>query len=72
MTTERSPSGAWHWIGAVLAGTGFGGASAYALTQVLGPASSGLTGAWQATPVATASTFFIAPPSSAPSTSLPV
>lgn len=54
MTTERSPSPALRWIGALLAGGGLGGAAAYALTQVLGPASSGVPGAWQATPVATA------------------
>ena len=54
MTTERSPSPALRWIGALLAGGGLGGTAAYALTQVLGPASSGLPGAWQATPVATA------------------
>ena len=60
MTTERSPSGAWHWIGAVLAGSGLGGAAAYALTQVLGPASNGLAGAWQTTPAATA-TIVVAP-----------
>ena len=54
MTTERSPSPALRWIGAFLAGGGLSGAAAYALTQVLGPASSGLPGAWQATPVATA------------------
>jgi hypothetical protein len=54
MTTERSPSPALRWIGALLAGGGLGGAAAYALTQVLGPASSGFAGAWQATPVATA------------------
>ena len=53
MTTERSPSPALRWIGALVAGGGLGGAAAYALTQVLGPASSGLTGAWQANPVAT-------------------
>jgi hypothetical protein len=54
MTTERSPSPALRWIGALLAGGGLSGAAAYALTQVLGPASSGFPGAWQATPVATA------------------
>jgi hypothetical protein len=54
MTTERSPSPALRWIGALLAGGGLSGAAAYALTQVLGPASSGFAGAWQATPVATA------------------
>ena len=54
MTTERSPSPALRWIGAILAGGGLSGAAAYALTQVLGPASSGLAGAWQTTPVATA------------------
>ncbi len=54
MTTERSPSPALRWIGASLAGGGLGGAAAYALTQVLGPASSGIPGAWQATPLATA------------------
>ncbi len=54
MTTERSPSPALRWIGALLAGGGLGGAAAYALTQVLGPASSGIPGAWQATPLATA------------------
>ena len=53
MTTERSPSPALRWIGAVLAGGGLSGAAAYALTQVLGPATSGIIGAWQATPVAT-------------------
>ena len=52
MTTERSPSPALRWIGALLAGAGLGGAAAYALTQVLGPASSGLAGAWQANPAA--------------------
>lgn len=54
MTTERSPSPALRWIGALLAGGGLSGAAAYALTQVLGPASSGLPGAFEATPVATA------------------
>ena len=54
MTTERSPSPALRWIGAFLAGGGLSGAAAYALTQLLGPASSGIVGAWQATPVATA------------------
>lgn len=54
MTTERSPSPALRWIGAFLAGGGLSGAAAYALTQVLGPASSGIPGVWQATPVATA------------------
>jgi hypothetical protein len=53
MTTERSPSPALRWIGAVLAGGGLSGAAAYALTQVLGPATSGIIGAWQATPIAT-------------------
>lgn len=60
MTTERSPSPALRWIGAFLAGGGLSGAAAYALTQVLGPASSGLAGAWQTTPVATA-TVAVAP-----------
>lgn len=54
MTTERSPSPALRWIGALLAGGGLSGAAAYALTQVLGPASAGLAGAWQTTPAATA------------------
>lgn len=54
MTTERSPSPALRWIGALLAGAGLSGAAAYALTQVLGPASSGLPGAFETTPVATA------------------
>ena len=54
MTTERSPSPALRWIGALLAGGGLSGAAAYALTQVLGPASSGLAGAFETTPVATA------------------
>jgi hypothetical protein len=54
MTTERSPSPALRWIGALLAGGGLSGAAAYALTQVLGPASSGLPGAFEATPIATA------------------
>jgi hypothetical protein len=54
MTTERSPSPALRWIGALLAGSSLSGAAAYALTQVLGPASSGFAGAWQTTPVATA------------------
>jgi MFS family permease len=54
MTTERAPSPALRWIGAVLAGLGFGGAAAYALTQVLGPAGSGMAGAWQTAPAATA------------------
>jgi len=54
MTQERSPSPALRWIGALLAGGGLSGAAAYALTQVLGPASSGLAGAFDATPVATA------------------
>jgi hypothetical protein len=54
MITERSPSPALRWIGAVLAGGGLGGVAAYALTQVLGPASNGLVGAWQTTPAATA------------------
>ena len=54
MTTERSASPALRWIGAFLAGGALSGASAYALTHVLGPASSGLAGAWQTTPVATA------------------
>jgi len=53
MTTERSPSPALRWIGAVLAGGGLSGAAAYALTQILGPATSGIAGAWQATPIAT-------------------
>jgi hypothetical protein len=53
MTTERSPSSALRWIGALLAGGGLSGAAAYAVTQILGPASSGLAGAWQATPAAT-------------------
>ncbi|MCC6763957.1 MAG: DUF2760 domain-containing protein [Deltaproteobacteria bacterium] len=53
MTTERSPSPALRWSGALLAGSGLAGAAAYALTQVLGPASSGLPGAFQAAPVAT-------------------
>jgi hypothetical protein len=53
MTTERSPSPALRWIGAVLAGGGLSGAAAYALTQVLGSASSGIAGAWKATPIAT-------------------
>ena len=53
MTTERSPSPALRWIGAVLVGGGLSGAAAYALTQVLGPATSGIAGAWQAIPVAT-------------------
>jgi hypothetical protein len=60
MTTERSPSPALRWIGALLAGGGLGGAAAYALTQVLGPASSGFAGAWQATPAATG-TIVVAP-----------
>lgn len=54
MTTERSPSPALRWIGALLAGGGLSGAAAYALTQVLGPASSGIPGAFETTPVATA------------------
>ena len=54
MTEERSPSPALRWIGALLAGGGLSGAAAYALTQVLGPASSGLPGAFETTPVATA------------------
>jgi hypothetical protein len=54
MTTERSPSPALRWIGALLAGGGLSGAAAYALTQVLGPASAGLTGAFETTPAATA------------------
>ena len=53
MTTERSPSPALRWIGAVLVGGGLSGAAVYALTQVLGPATSGIVGAWQTTPVAT-------------------
>jgi hypothetical protein len=53
MTTERSPSPALRWIGALLAGGGLSGAAAYALTQILGDASGGLVGAWQATPAAT-------------------
>ncbi|MCC6849063.1 MAG: DUF2760 domain-containing protein [Deltaproteobacteria bacterium] len=53
MTTERSPSPARRWIGALLAGSGLGGTAAYALIQVLGPASGGLPGAFQAAPVAT-------------------
>ncbi len=53
MTQERSPSPALRWIGALLAGGGLSGAVAYALTQVLGPASGGLAGAFQGTPVAT-------------------
>jgi uncharacterized protein DUF2760 len=53
MTTERSPSPALRWIGALLAGGGLSGAAAYALTQVLGPASSGFAGAWQTAPAAT-------------------
>lgn len=54
MTTERSPAPALLWIGALVAGGGLSGAAAYALTQVLGPASSGLPGAFETTPVATA------------------
>ena len=50
----RSPSPALRWIAAVVAGGGLSAAAAYALTQVLGPASSGFAGAWQTTPVATA------------------
>lgn len=50
----RGPSPALRWIGAIVAGGGLSGAAAYALTQVLGPASSGFAGAWQTTPVATA------------------
>ena len=53
MTTERSPSPALRWIGAFLAGGALAGAAAYAVTQLLGPAGSGLPGAFQATPVAT-------------------
>jgi hypothetical protein len=59
MTTERSPSPALRWIGALLAGGGFGAAAAYALAQVLGPAS-GVVGTWQATPAATG-TIVVAP-----------
>jgi uncharacterized protein DUF2760 len=51
MTTERSPSLALRWIGALLAGIGMGGAAAYA-TQLLAP--GGLEGAWQVNPLATA------------------
>ncbi len=54
MTTERSPSSALRWIGALVAGSGLAGAAAYALTQVLGPAGGGLAGVFQATPAATA------------------
>jgi hypothetical protein len=54
MTSERSASPALRWIGAFLAGGALSGASAYALTQALGPASGGFAAAWQATPVATA------------------
>lgn len=54
MTTERAPSPALRWIGALLAGGGLSGAAAYALTQVLGPASSGIPGSFETTPVATA------------------
>lgn len=53
MTTERSPSPALRWLGALVAGSALGAAAAYALTLVLGPASNGLPGAFQATPVAT-------------------
>jgi len=51
---SRAPSPALRWIAAVVAGGGLSGAAAYALTQVLGPASSGFAGAWQTTPLATA------------------
>src|SRR4051812_15366626 len=54
MTTERSPSPALRWLGAFLAGLGLAAAAAYALNELLGPASSGLPGAWKATPAATA------------------
>ena len=54
MTTERSPSPALRWIGALLAGGGLGGGAAYALTQILGPGSGGIGASLQTTPVATA------------------
>ena len=54
MTTERSPSSALRWIGAVLAGAGLGGAAAFGLTQLLAPAGQDLVGAWHALPAPTA------------------
>ncbi len=53
MTTERSPSSALRWIAAVLAGAAFGGAAAFGLIQILGPAGGGIPAAWQSLPVAT-------------------
>jgi Domain of unknown function (DUF2760) len=54
MTTERSPSQAWRWLGALLAGTALGAASGFALVQLSDRTSDTIAGAWQVTTVVTA------------------
>jgi len=54
MTTERSPSQAWRWLGALLAGTALGAASGFALVQMANRTSDTIAGAWQVTTVVTA------------------
>jgi hypothetical protein len=53
MTTERSPSQALRWLGAVLAGTALGAAAGFALVQITEHKSDTIAGAWEVTTVAT-------------------
>jgi hypothetical protein len=54
MTTERSPSQALRWVGALLAGTALGAAAAFALTQLAEHTSTTIAGAWETATIATA------------------
>ena len=53
MTTERSPSQALRWLGALIAGTALGAASGFALVQLQDRTSDTIAGAWQITTVVT-------------------
>lgn len=53
MTTERSPSQALRWVGALLAGTALGAAAGFALTQLSERTSTTIAGAWETATIAT-------------------
>jgi hypothetical protein len=53
MTTERSPSQALRWVGALVAGTALGAAAGFALTQLSERTSTTIAGAWETATVAT-------------------
>ena len=52
MTTERSPSQALRWVGALLAGTALGAAAGFALTQLSERTSATIAGAWETATIA--------------------